>query len=55
MTAITATTPRAWAAGLPERHGGRLVLVALAVIVVLGLALRVESALEPLDVRPGRR
>ena len=53
MTAITATTPRAWAAGLPERHGGRLVLVALAVIVVLGLALRVESALEPLDVRPG--
>ena len=53
MTAITATTPRAWAAGLPERHGGRLVLVALAAIVVLGLALRVESALDPLDVRPG--
>ena len=49
MTAITATAPRAWA----ERHGGRLVLIALAAIVVLGLALRVESALEPLDVRPG--
>ena len=28
-------------------------LVALAVIVVVGLALRVDSALEPLDVRPG--
>jgi len=53
VTAITATTPRAWAAGLPDRHGGRLVLIALAAIVVLGLALRVESALEPLDVRPG--
>ena len=52
MTAITATTPRTWAAGLADRHG-RLVLVALAAIVVLGLALRVESALEPLDVRPG--
>jgi 4-amino-4-deoxy-L-arabinose transferase-like glycosyltransferase len=53
VTAITATTPRTWAAGLPDRHGGRFVLVALAAIVVLGLALRVESALEPLDVRPG--
>ena len=52
MTAITATTPRTWAAGLADRHG-RVVLVALAAIVVLGLALRVESALEPLDVRPG--
>ena len=52
MTAITATTPRTWAAGLADRHG-RLVLVTLAAIVVLGLALRVESALEPLDVRPG--
>ena len=28
-------------------------LVALAVILVVGLALRVNSALEPLDVRPG--
>jgi 4-amino-4-deoxy-L-arabinose transferase-like glycosyltransferase len=53
VTAIAATTPRAWAAGLPARHGGRLVLIALAAIVVIGLALRVESALEPLDVRPG--
>jgi 4-amino-4-deoxy-L-arabinose transferase-like glycosyltransferase len=52
VTAITATTPRTWAAGLADRHG-RLVLLALAAIVVLGLALRVESALEPLDVRPG--
>ena len=46
MTAIAASTPRAWAA----RHG---VLIALTVIVLLGLALRVDSALEPLDVRPG--
>jgi 4-amino-4-deoxy-L-arabinose transferase-like glycosyltransferase len=46
VTAIAATTPRAWAA----RHG---VLIALTVIVLIGLALRVESALEPLDVRPG--
>jgi 4-amino-4-deoxy-L-arabinose transferase-like glycosyltransferase len=53
VTAITATTPRTWAAGLADRHGGRVVLIALAAIVVLGLALRVESALEPLDVRPG--
>ena len=43
MTAVAATRPRA-------RHG---VLIALAVIVVIGLALRVDSALEPLDVRPG--
>jgi 4-amino-4-deoxy-L-arabinose transferase-like glycosyltransferase len=55
VTAIAATAPRAraWAAGLPERHGGRAVLIALAVIVAVGLALRVDSALEPLDVRPG--
>jgi 4-amino-4-deoxy-L-arabinose transferase-like glycosyltransferase len=46
VTAVAATSPRAWAA----RHG---VLIALAVIVVVGLALRVDSALEPLDVRPG--
>ena len=46
MTAVAATSPRAWAA----RHG---VLIALALIVVVGLALRVDSALEPLDVRPG--
>jgi len=53
VTAIAATTPRAWAAGLADRHGGRGVVIALTVIVLLGLALRVESALEPLDVRPG--
>jgi 4-amino-4-deoxy-L-arabinose transferase-like glycosyltransferase len=53
VTAVAARAPRAWAAGLPERHGGRAVLIALAVIVLVGLALRVDSALEPLDVRPG--
>ena len=53
MTAIAAPNARAWAAGLPERHGGRVVLIALTAIVILGLALRVDSALEPLDVRPG--
>ena len=54
MTAVASTTaPRAWAAGLAERHGGRGVLIALALIVIVGLVLRVDSALEPLDVRPG--
>jgi 4-amino-4-deoxy-L-arabinose transferase-like glycosyltransferase len=52
VTAITAARPRSWATGLADRHGRR-VLVALAAFVVLGLALRVDSALEPLDVRPG--
>jgi hypothetical protein len=46
MTAIAAIKPRDWAA----RHR---VVVALTVIVAIGLALRVDSALEPLDVRPG--
>ena len=46
MTAIAATAPRAWVA----RHR---VVLALAVIVLVGLVLRVDSALEPLDVRPG--
>ena len=46
MTAIAATRPRVWVA----RHG---MLIALTVIVLVGLALRVDSALEPLDVRPG--
>jgi 4-amino-4-deoxy-L-arabinose transferase-like glycosyltransferase len=46
MTAVAAPTPRTWVA----RHG---VVIALAVIVLIGLALRVDSALEPLDVRPG--
>jgi 4-amino-4-deoxy-L-arabinose transferase-like glycosyltransferase len=52
VTAVAAPRPRAWLAGLQERHG-RAVLLVLAVIVIVGLALRVESALEPLDVRPG--
>jgi 4-amino-4-deoxy-L-arabinose transferase-like glycosyltransferase len=46
VTAIAATAPRAWVA----RHR---VVLALAVIVLVGLVLRVDSALEPLDVRPG--
>jgi 4-amino-4-deoxy-L-arabinose transferase-like glycosyltransferase len=51
VTAVTAQPSRFGA--LAERHGGRAVLIALAVIVVLGAALRVNSALSPLDVRPG--
>jgi 4-amino-4-deoxy-L-arabinose transferase-like glycosyltransferase len=51
VTAVAAQPTRIGA--LAERHGGRAVLVALAVIVLIGLALRVDSALEPLDVRPG--
>jgi 4-amino-4-deoxy-L-arabinose transferase-like glycosyltransferase len=51
MTAVAAPPSRLRA--LAERHGGREVLIALAVIVLVGLALRVNSALEPLDVRPG--
>jgi 4-amino-4-deoxy-L-arabinose transferase-like glycosyltransferase len=50
VTAIA--TPRPWLAAVRERHG-RGVLIALTVIVLIGLALRVDSALEPLDVRPG--
>ncbi len=52
MTAVATPRPRAWLAGLEERHG-RVVLIVLAVFVAIGLALRVDSALEPLDVRPG--
>jgi 4-amino-4-deoxy-L-arabinose transferase-like glycosyltransferase len=51
MTAVA--TPPSRLDRLAERHGGRGVLVALVVIVLIGLALRVGSALEPLDVRPG--
>jgi 4-amino-4-deoxy-L-arabinose transferase-like glycosyltransferase len=51
MTAVAAPPSRLRA--LADRHGGREVLIALAVIVLIGLALRVNSALEPLDVRPG--
>jgi 4-amino-4-deoxy-L-arabinose transferase-like glycosyltransferase len=50
VTAVA--TPRPWLAGVQDRHG-RGVLIALAAIVLVGLALRVDSALEPLDVRPG--
>jgi len=46
VTVVAATSPRVWAA----RHG---LHIALALIVLIGLALRVDSALEPLDVRPG--
>jgi 4-amino-4-deoxy-L-arabinose transferase-like glycosyltransferase len=48
----TATSPGRLRS-LADRHGGPAVLAALAAIVLLGLALRVGSALEPLDVRPG--
>jgi 4-amino-4-deoxy-L-arabinose transferase-like glycosyltransferase len=51
MTAVAAPPSRLRA--LAERHGGREVLIALAVVVLLGFALRVNSALHPLDVRPG--
>jgi 4-amino-4-deoxy-L-arabinose transferase-like glycosyltransferase len=51
VTAVAEPTSRLRA--LADRHGGREVLIALALIVALGLALRVDSALEPLDVRPG--
>jgi 4-amino-4-deoxy-L-arabinose transferase-like glycosyltransferase len=51
---VTAVAPKPSRLGaLAERHGGRAVLIALAVIVVAGAVLRVHSALEPLDVRPG--
>ncbi len=52
MTTAVAAPPSRLGA-LAERHGGRAVLIALAVIVLVGFALRVNSALEPLDVRPG--
>src|SRR5688572_10661535 len=37
---------------LPERHGGVAVLVALALIVLLGLGLRLDAALNP-SLDPG--
>jgi 4-amino-4-deoxy-L-arabinose transferase-like glycosyltransferase len=51
VIAVAATPSRTGA--LAERHGGRAVLVALAVIVLVAFGLRVGSALSPLDVRPG--
>ncbi len=38
---------RAWARGLPGRHGGALGLGALAAILALGLGLRLGAALDP--------
>jgi 4-amino-4-deoxy-L-arabinose transferase-like glycosyltransferase len=52
VTAVATPRPRAWLAGVQERHG-RGVLIVLIALVLIGLALRVESALEPLDVRHG--
>ncbi len=42
-----ASAARAWARALPDRHGGAAVLVALAVIVLLGLVLRLGTATDP--------
>ena len=42
-----ASAARAWARALPGRHGGAAVLVALAVIVLLGLVLRLGAATDP--------
>lgn len=42
----------AWASSLPGKHGGRAVLVVLALIVALGFGLRVEAALNP-SIAPG--
>jgi 4-amino-4-deoxy-L-arabinose transferase-like glycosyltransferase len=52
VSGTLATRAGAWARGLPERHGGRLALVALAGIVLLALILRVDPVLHPLEVRP---
>ena len=42
-----ATRARQRARTLPERHGGPVILVALALVVALGLGLRLEAALNP--------
>jgi 4-amino-4-deoxy-L-arabinose transferase-like glycosyltransferase len=47
-----ATRAQQRARTLPERHGGPMVLVALAAVVALGFGLRLEAALSP-DVNPG--
>jgi len=44
---------RTWAGGLPERHGGKLALVALGLILVLALGLRLERAVNS-DTDPRR-
>lgn len=43
---------RGWPGGLAERHGGRWVVVCLAVVVAVGFGLRIDSALHP-HARPG--
>ena len=47
-----ATRAQQRARTLPERHGGPVILVALAAVVALGFGLRLEAALSP-DVNPG--
>ena len=47
-----ATRARRRVSTLPERHGGPVILVALALVVALGFGLRLEAALSP-DVDPG--
>jgi 4-amino-4-deoxy-L-arabinose transferase-like glycosyltransferase len=47
-----ATRAQQRARTLPERHGGPVILVALAAVVALGFGLRLEAALSP-DVSPG--
>jgi hypothetical protein len=46
-----ATRFAGWARGLPERHGGIPVLVAIALVVLLGFGLRLEAALDPNTAR----
>jgi len=45
------TSLRAWAAGLPERHG-RTTLILLAAILLVGFGLRAYRVVEPLPT-PG--
>jgi 4-amino-4-deoxy-L-arabinose transferase-like glycosyltransferase len=47
-----ATRARQRARTLPERHGGRAILIAVALVVALGFGLRLDAALNP-DVDPG--
>jgi 4-amino-4-deoxy-L-arabinose transferase-like glycosyltransferase len=47
-----ATRAQERARTLPERHGGPVILVLLALVVALGFGLRLEAALNP-DVDPG--
>jgi 4-amino-4-deoxy-L-arabinose transferase-like glycosyltransferase len=47
-----ATRARQRARTLPERHGGPVICVALALVVALGFGLRLDAALNP-DIDPG--